>query len=63
MPYRVANYYEKELKIDIHAIRFALITVFSFKNKILKQYDSRFIQKRLIFDSGTVHKAFEFFFD
>jgi hypothetical protein len=31
-PYREAFLYEKALKPTIYAVRFALITVFSFKN-------------------------------
>jgi hypothetical protein len=33
-PYHDAFLYEKALKADIHAVRFALITVFSFINEI-----------------------------
>jgi hypothetical protein len=33
-PYREAFLYEKALKTDICAVRFALITVFSLKNEI-----------------------------
>jgi hypothetical protein len=31
-PYRDAFLYEKALKTDIYAVRFALIALFSFKN-------------------------------
>jgi hypothetical protein len=32
-PYREVFLYEKALKTDIYAVRFALITVFSFKKR------------------------------
>ena len=54
-PFREAFLYEKALKKDICAVRFALITVFSFKKWNFLQYASRFLQKRFpIFQYGTV---------
>jgi hypothetical protein len=41
--------YEKSFKKDIYAVRFALITVISFKKRNFQQYASRFLQKRPIF--------------
>jgi hypothetical protein len=45
--------YEKSFKKDIYAVRFALITVISFKKRNFQQYASRFLQKRPIFHYGT----------
>ena len=52
-PYREAFSYEKAIKTDICAVRFALLTLFSFKKRNFKQYGSRFIQKRSDFHYGT----------
>jgi hypothetical protein len=41
------------LKTDICAVRFALITVFSFNKRNFKQYASRLLQKRSDFHYGT----------
>ena len=53
-PYRDEFLYEKSLKIDIYAERFALIALFSCKKWNFYQYGSRFLQKRSDFHSGTV---------
>jgi hypothetical protein len=38
--YRDAFLYEKSIKTDIYAVRFALLTLFSFKKRNFKQYAS-----------------------
>ena len=53
-PYRDEFLYEKSLKIDIYAERFALIALFSYKKWNFYQYGSRFLQKRSDFHYGTV---------
>ena len=53
-PYRDEFLYEKSLKIDIYAKRFALIALFSCKMWNFYQYWSRFLQKRSDFHYGTV---------
>jgi hypothetical protein len=50
---REAFLYEKALKTDICAVRFALTALFSFKKRNFYQYGSRFIQKRSDFHYGT----------
>jgi hypothetical protein len=59
---REAFLYEKAIKTDIYAVRFELITVFSFKKRNFLQDASRFLQKRPIFHYGTV-RANAFFFE
>ena len=53
-PYRDAFLYEKSLKIDIYAERFALTALFSCTKWNFYQYGSRFLQKRSDCHSGTV---------
>ena len=45
--------YEKAIKTDIYAVRFALLTLFSFKKRNFMQYASRLLQKRPIFHYGA----------
>jgi hypothetical protein len=51
--YRDAFLYEKAIKTDIYAVRFALLTLFSFKKRNFKQYASRLLQKRPLFHYGA----------
>ena len=53
-PYRDAFLFEKSLKIDIYAERFALLALFSCKKWNFYQHGSRFLQKRSDCHSGTV---------
>jgi hypothetical protein len=54
-PYREAFLYDKALKIDICAVRFALTPLFSYKKRNFLQYGSRFLQKRSDFHYGTAN--------
>jgi hypothetical protein len=48
-PYREAFLYEKALKTDICAVRFALTALFSFKNEIFSSTDRAYYKNAHIF--------------
>jgi hypothetical protein len=48
-PHREAFLYEKAIKTDIYAVRFALLTVFSFKNEIFSSTNRAFYKNAQVY--------------